>query len=437
MCRCLCATILVLLVSLTSWSQWERQNSTVGATLWDICFIDSLYGWAVGDSGTIVSTSDGGATWTRIMGPIDGVAFGQVEFLDRLTGFVAGNTVRLLQTTNGGLTWERRDSLFDPNLGVRGFQFLNCSYGLIGLINPGQNSWADRKGVLLKTCDAGRTWSVLQEKDSLLIGTVCFLDTSLGYTFWSPGMDNFDNTDVYQTQNGGSGWTHTGTIAMEMGVRRGKCLPRGTIWAIGLSTSRSVDSGRTWKSWNWFSPVLAGQKRFVARDLEVLDADNVWLVGNAFTSASDNEGMLLRTSNSGQDWWPDLEVASSGFQALSVVSGKAWIAGMGGLIMHSRNIVSGIALKTKSPSTHFELHQNYPNPSNPSTTIRYTLPQRSHVTLTMFNALGQLVSTLVNGEEDPGYHEVKFDGSGLASGVYFYRLSAGSFVKTMKMLSLR
>jgi flagellar hook assembly protein FlgD len=64
------------------------------------------------------------------------------------------------------------------------------------------------------------------------------------------------------------------------------------------------------------------------------------------------------------------------------------------------------------------------------------LPQKSYVTLSVYNILGQLVSTLVNGEEQAGYHEVKFDGSNLASGVYFYRLQAGSFVKTVKCLLL-
>jgi hypothetical protein len=85
----------------------------------------------------------------------------------------------------------------------------------------------------------------------------------------------------------------------------------------------------------------------------------------------------------------------------------------------------------------FRLYDNYPNPFNPTTTIRYALPERSHVTLTVYNTLGQLATTLMNDEEPPGYHEVKFDGSNLASGVYFYRMQAGSFVATRKFLLLR
>ena len=92
-----------------------------------------------------------------------------------------------------------------------------------------------------------------------------------------------------------------------------------------------------------------------------------------------------------------------------------------------------------SPQTPglFLLEQNYPNPFNPSTTIRYGLPSRSHVTLTVVNTLGQEVATLVQGEQEAGFHEAVFDATGLASGVYLYRLTAGSYVETRKLVLVR
>ncbi len=88
------------------------------------------------------------------------------------------------------------------------------------------------------------------------------------------------------------------------------------------------------------------------------------------------------------------------------------------------------------PST-FALHQNYPNPFNPSTTISYDLPVRARVKLVIYNLLGQEVATLVNGEQEPGRYNVKFDASGLPSGIYFYRLEAGKFVDVKKMILVK
>ena len=109
----------------------------------------------------------------------------------------------------------------------------------------------------------------------------------------------------------------------------------------------------------------------------------------------------------------------------------------GTISLSPKIIVTGVASRIANLPESYSLSQNYPNPFNPSTTIQYALPSRSHVTLTVFNTLGQIVRELVNGEMEAGYHEVEFDGSNLASGVYLYRLQAGSFVQTRKLILLR
>ena len=83
------------------------------------------------------------------------------------------------------------------------------------------------------------------------------------------------------------------------------------------------------------------------------------------------------------------------------------------------------------------LNQNYPNPFNPSTQIHYALPEATHVTLEVFNSVGQKVMKLVNGQKTAGYHTATFDATGLSSGVYLYKLSTQSFTETKKMLLVK
>jgi hypothetical protein len=83
------------------------------------------------------------------------------------------------------------------------------------------------------------------------------------------------------------------------------------------------------------------------------------------------------------------------------------------------------------------LYQNYPNPFNPTTTIGYALPKQSYVTLRVYDMLGRVVQTLADGPQDAGLYEVQLNASRLASGVYFYRLQAGNFNQTRKLLLLR
>jgi hypothetical protein len=90
----------------------------------------------------------------------------------------------------------------------------------------------------------------------------------------------------------------------------------------------------------------------------------------------------------------------------------------------------------ETPTT-FSLAQNFPNPFNPTTTIQFSLPQAGDVSLKIYNLLGEEVKTLVKEYRQAGKHSVQFNANNLASGIYFYRIQAGSFVETKKMILLR
>jgi len=100
---------------------------------------------------------------------------------------------------------------------------------------------------------------------------------------------------------------------------------------------------------------------------------------------------------------------------------------------------TGIPIEDEELNTpnQFKLSQNYPNPFNPSTTINFTIPQATNVTLTVYNVLGQRVATLVNQRMSSGTHSVQFDASRLSSGMYIYRVEAGSFTENKQMMLIK
>mgnify|MGYP001600271934 CR=1 FL=1 len=113
------------------------------------------------------------------------------------------------------------------------------------------------------------------------------------------------------------------------------------------------------------------------------------------------------------------------------------------LFISQINTITGIEQGKNIPE-YYSLSQNYPNPFNPTTIIKYSIPASLNpskggtlVSLKVYDVLGREVTTLVNEEKQPGNYEVKFDGSNISSGVYFYRLQAGSFTETKKFVLIK
>ncbi len=100
-------------------------------------------------------------------------------------------------------------------------------------------------------------------------------------------------------------------------------------------------------------------------------------------------------------------------------------------------ITTAIQKSQPAIASKFSLNQNYPNPFNPTTNITYQIPEKSMVSLKVYNVLGQAVATLVHGEQARGQYNVRFDGSGLTSGVYIYRLQAGNFSQSKELMLIK
>jgi hypothetical protein len=103
----------------------------------------------------------------------------------------------------------------------------------------------------------------------------------------------------------------------------------------------------------------------------------------------------------------------------------------------SNNLISKLMVSAELIPGKYLLYQNYPNPFNPSTTIKFALPQDSKVNLIIYSILGEEVGQLINQEMNAGYHQIEFNASTLASGVYLYIIKAGDFVETKKMVLMK
>jgi hypothetical protein len=161
---------------------------------------------------------------------------------------------------------------------------------------------------------------------------------------------------------------------------------------------------------------------------------------NVYTALLDNDlnwltsPIRVNSDATGNQYKPSLQVKGD-------TAYIAWLDERSGTrqVYFRRFAVDNIKVTGIEPSVaqEFSLHQNFPNPFSPSTTISFTIPSRSFVTLKIFDALGKEVSTLVSGDLDMGQHSYQWNAEGLRSGVYLCRLQAGSYVATQKLSLLR
>jgi hypothetical protein len=173
-------------------------------------------------------------------------------------------------------------------------------------------------------------------------------------------------------------------------------------------------------------------------------------VGGDFTEAGGVSANYVARFNTQTNTWSSLGTGSSNgvndwVQALAVVGNEVVVGGdftlAGGIastfIARWNSGTSRVEQLSPTAPKTFLLEQNYPNPFNPSTTIRYQLPVASEVKLEVYDVLGKKIATLVSERQSAGSYQVVWNASGLSSGTYFYRLQAGTFVETKKMIMVK
>lgn len=130
------------------------------------------------------------------------------------------------------------------------------------------------------------------------------------------------------------------------------------------------------------------------------------------------------------------EYQNNTYYILEFVGGTGWEK-LFDITLTWTQVVTGLDNNGNISPIEYNLAQNYPNPFNPTTTINYSVPLAGLVTVKIYDVLGNDIKTLVNKEESAGDHSIQFNGSDLASGVYFYRMSAGNFINTKKFILMK
>ncbi len=368
-----------------------------------IFFINSTTGWAISNS-LIYKTTDVGETWTvQLSQPPDN--FTSIFFVDSLNGWATNRYI--WQTTDGGNNWIERTDI--PILYSNDVYFTDIDTGFV-IESP----------YLYKTTDSGNTWTTQLNSD-YIIRTFGWLSKSHGFII-GDGM--------YETTDTGSTWNEILELR-NVGLRKFQSPTEFLGYSVG-------NTGLIYKYLDTsYVPVeLTSFKGYLKENKIVLE----WQTA----SELNNEGFIIEKSKDKIEWKP------IGFaKGYGTTTGKNKYQFYDYNLDNVRNYYrlkqidydgtykfSNI-VEISYSITSFNLSQNYPNPFNPSTIIKYSIVKKGEVKLTIYDILGREVSVLVNEVKDPGYYEVNFNASNLASGVYFYRLVAGSFVSTHKMLLLK
>jgi hypothetical protein len=147
-----------------------------------------------------------------------------------------------------------------------------------------------------------------------------------------------------------------------------------------------------------------------------------WVVGSGGGESSNDSHMVI---------------SALGQPLTGIKQNNSFLVQSGFMYVASASIITSVEQRDDYISTKFNLEQNFPNPFNPSTTIGFSIPERTSVSLDLYNALGQRVAGIINDEVSAGTHEVTFDASHLPNGVYIYRLRAGDYVESKKLLLLK
>ncbi|MGE5313630.1 MAG: YCF48-related protein [Acidobacteriota bacterium] len=393
---------------------WEKQTGSFNGRLTKIDFPNETIGYAA-DNNKVSKTTDGGYTWNTLPG-IQYSVYG-LDAVDSLELWVA-QLDTVAHSNDGGHTWEKIhfDSAF-----VRNVNFFDHDFGI--LYDVWREKYSSGSAILIVTTDGGKSW-VRYPLPAVLTGMtkLFFISRNEGWLASQQAL--------YHTTDGARTW---------QAVLRGQY---GNLWNMGAFSFDFIDSASGWFAYygrlyktsdggiSWKESALPVEVEI--HDVKFINKQIGWAVGD--------DGMIFSTSDGGETW--SVDAVSIPYDLFSICAipraGKTGIRiGGDGFTILAHEYATRVGEHDESVPADLFLFRNYPNPFNPSTKITFDLPKAGRVRITIFDALGREVKTLLDQHIAKGRHAITFEANGLPNGMYLCRIQSGGFIQIGKMLLMK
>jgi photosystem II stability/assembly factor-like uncharacterized protein len=372
----------------------------------------------------ILKSTNGGSTWSIVpFSTTSTTTLNCIQMVDNNTGFVCGTYGAVYRTTNGGNNWD--SIIVEGSTSSATFKKIDFINANTGWVFTTFTSTITDSATIFKTTNAGVNWTkqYLAASSSSNRGVygADMLDANTGWLIsYQPRP--------WRTTNGGANWA---IDSISDGFT-------GFMYDIQMFSATSGyivgSSGRMYKltAANVWDTVSIPTRNFTNYSLSFTDKNNGYIFGTS--------GTCFSTTTAGATWNIVNTTGATMYNGYMTSDLKAFCVGSSGYIFKNNNVLTGIAGNNEPLiPTRYSLEQNYPNPFNPTTTIKFGLPKLSVVTIKVYDITGREIMKLVNNQTmNPGVQNVTFNGSTLASGVYFYSLVVDSkVIDTKKMVLVK
>jgi photosystem II stability/assembly factor-like uncharacterized protein len=391
----------------TSEAQWYVQQSGTTNPLYDIEFINRSTGWSCGDGGYIIKTTNGGENWIQQGAGVTFEPLFGIQAVDSNVVYAVGFFRTVVKTTNGGENWIKVESGMQGDGRYTCVFFMNSNTGCIGNFGPGYG--------VRRTTDGGQT-----------INTIPFggYPEDLYFKDDLNGVGVGGLSYIYRTTDGGLNWSSF-SLVLNGDFYRVSFINENTGYTASTRAAyKTTNFGISWDSVGRVTPL-----NFDVTSIEFCNENTGW---------AGTQAPVYKTTNGGRDWIEQF-VTGVVYSISAHNDSLVWTCGNGGRIWHTTN--GGISFVNQISNEipdDFSLYQNYPNPFNPGTIINFAIKSSSYIQVKIFDVQGRELASLNNKTLPSGNYDLKFDASGLNSGIYFYSLFAdGVRMETKRMVYLK